>query len=494
MTSNNSKYILALAIVIFLTLAVWSSLTTRPESDEGSFASPSLNLATNGHFGTTVFETEKQTLTRIDQRTYWVLPLFLLNASAAFKVLGFSLFSMRFVSIFWGLVLLISWYFIVLKISNDKMKAALCGLFLACSYVILSTATIGRGDTMCAALGVASFAVYLWQREKNLFLAVFFSQLLVMLSGLTHFLGILAFLGLLFLTLYYDFRSIRLKHIAAAALPYLVGGTAFGWWIMQDFEAFKDQFIGNAKASGRMEGFSSPLSGLVKEFTFRYPRAFGLLESSAGHSGPIYLKSLILVGYLIGVLGVIFSKELRKTFFVLLVLTGIYFVTMSLLDGQKLAVYLIYIVPFYTVLFAIWFHSIWEKRWLPRPLLALGICGFLLLGIGGIALRAKQNTYGNYYKPTMEFINQNAVGDELVMGAPELRFALKPEINHVADGTFGYYTGKRPKYIVYDPGTEDSWKDAKTFFPEFYEHLPRMLKEEYQVTYENTAFKVYVKR
>lgn len=494
MSSKYANYILALAIIVFLTLTIWSALTTRPESDEGSFASPALNLAQNGFFGTTVFEMEKSTLTRINERTYWVMPLFLLDASLSFKIFGYGLFTMRLVSIFWGLILLISWYLIILKFSDNKTYASVSTALLASSYVILSTATIARPDTMCASLGFAAFAVFLWLRERNLLLAILISQTLVVLSGLTHFLGFLAFLGLLFLTFYYDFRSIRWKHLVVAVLPYLIGGSIFGWWIMQDFPAFKDQFIDNAMASGRMKGFSSPFDVITKEFTVRYPRAFGLLENTAGHSGPIYLKSLMLVGFVLGIFGVLFTSELRKKFKALLILTAIYFFTMAFLDGQKLAVYLIYIVPFYLALFGIWFCHLWEKGWIPRPLLALGLTGFLFIGIGGIALRCRQNTYGNFYAPAINYINQNAVANDLVMGGPEARFALKDFRNHVADGAFGYHTGKRPKYIIYDPGTEDSWKDSKTHFPEFYEYLPKLLQEEYTIAYENTAYKIYVRK
>lgn len=484
----------ALVVAVFLFLVIASALTTRPESDEGGFASPAQNLAENGHFGTTVFETEKSSLTRINERTYWVMPLFLLNAAASFKAFGFSLFAMRAVSIFWGLILIGAWYFIILKISGNRGGALLALAFVACNYVVLATASIGRGDTMCAALGFSALAVYLWMRERNLLLAVFVSQCLVMLAGLTHFNGLLAFFGLLFLTIYYDFRLLGWRHILVAAVPYLVGGSAFGSWVYQDPQAFKDQFIDNAMMSGRMGGFSSPLDGLLREFTQRYPRAFGLLESTKGHSGPIYLKSLILVGYAVGVLGVLLTKQLRRDYRVLLVLTAIYFVVMSLLDGQKLAVYLIYIVPFYSALLAVWTYRLWEERSLPRPLLTLGILGFLLLQTGGIALRVKQNTLGNYYRPAMEFLNENAADDELIMASAEARFALKPTANHITDGTFAYRTGKRPKYIVYDPGVEDSWNDSKIYFPEFYEYLPRLLNDEYRVAYENTAFKIYVRR
>ena len=102
------KTVFIIAIGVFIALSVGSSLTHRPQIDEGMFASPAYNLAENGFYGTTVLETEKSSLTRIEQRTYWVLPMFLLNVTASFKIFGFSLFSIRLVSIFWGLILLIS--------------------------------------------------------------------------------------------------------------------------------------------------------------------------------------------------------------------------------------------------------------------------------------------------------------------------------------------------------------------------------------------------
>lgn len=494
---KNLHLIIALAIIgVFLALAVGSALTTRPESDEGGFANPAYNLATEGHFGTTVMETENSPLTRIEQRTYWVMPLFLLNASASFKAFGFSLFAQRSVSIFWGLVLIGAFYFIVLKLSGSRANALLATAFVALNYVLITNASLGRGDTMCAALGFAALAVYLVLRERNLLLAVLLSQTLVTLSGLTHPNGILAFFGLLFLTFYFDFRSLGWRHVAAAISPYLFFGCIFGLWVLQDAQAFKDQFIDNALMSGRMDGFSSPFHGLIKEFTIRYPRAFGLFENSAGHSGPIYLKSVMLLGYIIGILGVLFTKSLRqnRNIKALLILTAIYFVAISVLDGQKLAVYLIHTIPLYCALLAVWVYHLWENRSLPKPLLILGVSGFLLLQTGGVAMRAKQNTFGKYYLPAVEYLNQNATAEDTILGGAELRFALKTPAKHYADGRFAYYTGKRPTYIVYDPGVEDSWKGSKTHFPEFYEYFPKLLNEEYAIVYENTAFKIYKKK
>jgi hypothetical protein len=488
---NKTNVIVFLFISIFLTFAVWSSFSVRPESDEGSFANPAINLAQNGHFGTTVFEMEHSKLTRINERTYWVMPFFLLNTAAVFKIFGLSLIAMRFVSIFWGIVLLISWYSIILKFSNDKRCAALCVALMSCSYVVLATATIGRGDAMCAALGFAAIAVYLKLHEKNLFTAVLCSQSLVVCSGMTHYLGILSFLGLLFLTLYFDRKSLTLRTICIAALPYVIVGSCFGWWVMQDPIAFKNQFIDNATASGRMGGFSSPLSIITREFTVRYPRAFGLLDNSPGHSGPIFLKSLMLIGYALGLLGVLLTSSLRKKYSVLLILLAIYILSLAVIDGQKLAVYLIYIIPFYLATLGIWAFSLWENRLIPRPLVAFGIVGFLLLGIGGIGFRNRQDTYHNFYLPAINYINRNANETDLIIGSQEARFALKPTANHIADGTFGMRTGKRPRFIIYDPGTLDSWNDSKTFYPEFYEYFPRILSEEYKIVYENAAYKIY---
>lgn len=484
------------AVVLFLVLAIGSSLTHRPQIDEGMFASPAYNLATRGYFGTTVLETDGSPLTRINERTYWVMPLFLLNVSASFEAFGFSLFTMRLVSVFWGLILLAALYFIVLKLSNNRNIALLCLFLLAGNYTILDTASSGRMDIMSAALGFAALAVYLVWRERNLTLAIFLSQCLVVASGLTHPNALLAFFGLLFLILYLDFRRIGFKQIAAALVPYLVGGTAFGWWVLQDTEAFRAQFIDNALMSGRMKGASSPVMGIVREFTEKYPHAHGLGATSGGHSGPVYLKSLILIGYIVGVLGVIFTKGLRqnRNYFILLVLTAIYFVVMSLIDGQKQTPYLVHIVPFYCALLAIWLEWVWQKRFVPRWSLIVGIGLIAAVSAGGMAWRIKQNTYGKFYQPTIAFLKENTTENELIMAGSDFGFGLNFPNNLVDDGRFAYKTGKRPKFIVYDSAVEGSWRESKEFFPEFYDYLPRLLQKEYQVAYENAAYKIYMRR
>jgi hypothetical protein len=276
----------------------------------------------------------------------------------------------------------------------------------------------------------------------------------------------------------------------------LIGGACFGFYVLQDPQAFKDQFIDNARMSGRMGGFGSPVSAILREFTERYPHAFGLQANSGGHTGPIFLKSLILVGYALGFLGVLFTKELRQNinYRALLILTIIYFVWIALMDGQKQTYYIIQLVPFYLIMLAVFLNFLWRKSFVPRSLIALGVSGLLLLGIGGMALRIKQNTHGNFYKPAISFLKENSTENDLIMGGAELGFGLGFPKNHIADGLFGFKTGKRPKFIVYDSAVENSWQDSKNFQPAFYEYLPRLLSKEYRLAYENDAFKIYERK
>ncbi len=483
-------------VAVFLAVAVGSSLTHRPQIDEGMFASPAYNLVTHGHFGTTVLEKEKSSLTRIDQRTYWVMPMFLLNVSASFKVFGFSLFTMRLVSIFWGLVLLLAIYTIALKLSDDK-KVALFALVLAgCDYMVLETASSARMDMMSASLGFSAIAVYLWLRESNLMLAVLASNCLIVIDGLTHPNAILPFVGLLFLTVFFDFRRVNLRLLFVAAAPYLVGGAGFGLWVLQDPQAFKDQFIDNAMMGGRMSGFSSPMSNIVREFTDRYPHAFGLGDNSSGHSGPIYLKSLMLIGYAAGILGLLLIKDLRrnKNYIALLILTSIYFVILSIIDGQKQTTYLIHIVPFYLISLAIVLGWFWNKKRVPRLVVVAITCAVIAVPLGGMALKIRQNTFSNFYIPLIAYLKENMRESDHVMGGSELAFGRGFDSNHIADGRFGFYTGKRPRFIIYDSAVENSWKDSKIHFPEFYEYFPKLLKEEYRMSYENAAYKVYERK
>ncbi|MBA2378316.1 MAG: glycosyltransferase family 39 protein [Blastocatellia bacterium] len=490
---RNPRVLVPAALLCFLSIGILSSITNRPHIDEGMFASPASNLVNAGYLGTTVLETQNSPLTRIDERTYWVMPLFLLNVSGSFAVLGTNLFAMRLVSLFWGMVLILAWYFIAREISQSKHVAILTVAILAADYTLIDVGSTGRMDAMSAGLGFCGIALYLTLRNRNLVEAVAFSQIAVVLAGLTHPNGILYFAGLLFITIYLDRQRISKQHILVGASPYVIAGSIFLVWIAQDLIAFRDQFVDQLFMGGRMQGVGSPLYGFVLEFTKRYPQAYGLLSNSGGHDGPIRLKALILLGYLFGVAGVLLIRSVRTSprYRAAMYSALIFFILMSLLDGQKETPYLVHLVPFYGFFVATTIAFLWSKdsRW--KPIILLALAAFAALQIGGMLLRISKNTYSNLYSPTIEYLQNHARGDDLIMGGADLGFGLDFPQNFVADGRFGYYSGKRPAYIVYDSAVEQSWLHSQFTAPHLYEYLPKLLAEEYDVVYENAGYRIY---
>src|SRR6185295_9082725 len=90
---------------LFLFLAFASAYTRRPWCDEAWFADPAFNLLTKGTMGTTVLEPSGHYRhpIGIQQHTYWIMPLHILLQTAWYKMAGFSLGSLRTLSILFGL-------------------------------------------------------------------------------------------------------------------------------------------------------------------------------------------------------------------------------------------------------------------------------------------------------------------------------------------------------------------------------------------------------
>jgi 4-amino-4-deoxy-L-arabinose transferase-like glycosyltransferase len=280
-----SKTYLIISLFIlatYLALSIATARTQLPGTDEGFFANPAFNLLTKGKFATTVLETVATPFAGMQTHTYWIMPLQPLTLSFWYRVFGFSLFSTRSLSIFWGLVGLLSWFIIVRSLFKRTSLALLVVALLSVDYIYIVCASFGRMDMMSASLGFAGFATYLWLRERSLTGAILLSQSLIVMSGLTHPMGLLPFFGLLCLSLYFDRRRIGLKQVAIALLPYVVGGSAWGLYILQDPQNFYSQFFANAimgsdqNTGSRFVGLFSPLTGLRLELAQRYVANFGL--------------------------------------------------------------------------------------------------------------------------------------------------------------------------------------------------------------------------
>jgi 4-amino-4-deoxy-L-arabinose transferase-like glycosyltransferase len=479
----------ALAVtVVYLSLAVGRAVTDSPGCDEGWFASPAHNLVTKGHMGTTVIEESNLSMTtRIHQFTYWVMPLNILAQASLYKIFGFGLFVMRGISVIFGLIALAAWFFIIKSLTNDRKVALLTLALIALDFAFIRSASTGRMDMMCAALNFAAFASYLRLRGRNFAAAVFISNALVALSGLTHPNGVLGFIGIAFLTLYYDRRSINWRHALTAAAPYVVGGAGYLLYVIHDPNLFLTQLSGNG--GGRLWGLAAPLGALKYEITERY---LGLSAGGAAN----YLKVALVAAYALGVAGAICTRELRssKGYRALLIISALFFAHQTFLEGTKLYLYLVHITPIYAALLAAWVHSCWVNRRLPRWIVAPAFCGLVLLHLAGSAYVMARDSYHKSYLPAVAFLNQNSSEQSLIMGTAELSFGLKAYDSLLDDKYLGYNSGRAPDFIVVDARYEQEHEAVREKWPEVHEHIDRLLAEDYRRVFDHPSYRVYARR
>ncbi len=249
-----------------------------PWCDEAWFATPGLNLVAKGQFGTsTLDETSgwgQRNLKGIRTHTYWILPLHPLLVAGWSVVAGKSLFAIRLLSTAWGVVALLAWFAIARTLSGETRAALIAAALMAIDFQFLWSAGVARMDMMTEALIASSFAAFLWLREKDFARAVLASQALMACAAMTHPITLGAFAGLVFLTLYFDWRQVRVRHVALAVAPYLVAG--FGWWlyIREDPAMFWGQFYGNI--TGRLARQEGLLGSLWAQFRERFLYIYGL--------------------------------------------------------------------------------------------------------------------------------------------------------------------------------------------------------------------------
>lgn len=497
---RKSQLLIGLVILaIYLSLTISTALTEIPGTDEGFFANPAFNLITKGTFSTTVLETFATPFKGMDRHTYWIMPLQPLMLSIWYKVFGFGVFSTRSLSIVWGLVALASWFLIVRSLFKRTSLALLVIALLSGDYIFIVCASSGRMDMMSAALGFAGFATYLRLRERSLTWAVLVSQSLIVLSGLTHPMGLLPFFGLLVLSLYFDRKRLGLKHVAIALIPYVIGSIAWGSYILQDRQSFFSQFFANASmgsdenTGSRFVGLFSPLTGLKLELTQRYFANFGFgrRDSSATR-----IKILFLVLYVVGIFGSLTVREIRRTvnYRILLGLTAVYFVGLTIIDSQKNYYYLVHIVPFYLTMCALFISWCWARPGLLGKTVVLALSAIAVVEIGGLGYRIRRDNFRNSFQPFAEFLKQNTTAQSSIAANPGVALGLGFPDNVLNDPLYGYNSGKRFDYIVIDPESAYSIESSKDRDRQIYDYTLRLLADEYSQIYDHRNYAIYARK
>lgn len=475
-------------VMVMLCLAAYSATHRQPWSDEGWFSSAAENLANRGVLGTTVLEPGSSHLTRIDQRTYWVMPLYLIEQAAWYRLMGASLMSTRMLSAAGALLALAAFFCFLRDLSQSQMTARLGTALLASSYIFIDNAGFGRPDMLCCAFGLLGLACYWHWREKDLSKAIWTSNLCVTLACFQHPNGIYHFAGLAYLILSADWRRLRVKHIVLSALPYLAGLGLWGLYIAQDPQAFSDQMRSNG-TNGRWPANWNPASILWNEIRERYLVVFGLITR-----GSSLAKAYALLLYLLALGLALFNQELRerKGTIQLLSLLGVYFVFMSVFN-QKLSYYLIHILPFFIALLATaacWIWSKW-KNW--RIAIGAALVLLALVECGGILWRGRTRSYREAETKMVNFLLPSLKPTDRIIGSAALLYGLNYDKRLLDDPYLGINSGKTGDWIVVEPLYRIQFAAWETEKPSEMAKIRREM-EGFEKVHEYGGYEVYKRR
>ena len=253
-------------------LAAATARTAGVHGNEALFADPAYRLIQRGCLCTTVIESTGFWLAGVDRHTYWILPFHPLVQSVWYRIFGFSLWTMRTLSIAAGALALGAWFVIVRRLAGVR-AALLAALLIGVDYRFVQASASGRMDMLCAALGTLAACVYVVMRERNLKAAVLAAHTLVAAACFTHPCGLLAFAGLLAIMWWLDRAELKIGILALASVPYLLAGMLYGIYILEAPHEFLSQFRGNisgfageAGAPTRSRTLVSPLRSLWEEW------------------------------------------------------------------------------------------------------------------------------------------------------------------------------------------------------------------------------------
>jgi hypothetical protein len=479
---------LAASVIVCVLSAGIAARNRTPWSDEGWFSSASFNLARHGFLGTTVIESAGTGLTRIERRTYWVMPLYLVGQALWYKFLPSDVLSTRVFTIVWAPVALFAFYVFLAKLLPGSRAPALATCLLALSYVFIDNAGFARPDLMCCALGLCGLATYVALRERHLKGALFLSNAFIAASGLTHPNGLFHLTGLLVVILWFDRRRLGVAAVALGCLPYALFGLGWGWYIAQDYRAFLGQMGANGSGTDRWSATLNPALILWNEIRYRYLVAFGFVTR-----GWALVKAFTLCAYVAAAAGCVTNSRLRRQPAVRLVLflLAVYFVGMSVFN-QKLSYYLVHIVPFYLALLAIGVTWLWTAHPAHRRAVAAGVLLLVGVEVGGILLKAYKRSYMATQRPAMAFLLAHTGPNDRIVGTAALIYELHFDPRLRDDPYLGLTSGREPDAIVIDPLYRGFYEGWQTRRPDAWKQTRERLST-YTLAYRNAAYDIYLR-
>lgn len=486
---------------LYIGLAVWKSAVTYIWSNEAWFASPALTLIHKGYLGTTILESKGTWMDGIEHRTYWVPPVYPLFEAGWYEIFGFSLFSLRSISVVAGAATLFAWYHVISNLAGSRSAGLLALAVIATEPRFIIVATLGRPDMLCAGLGSLSFAVYLHYRSRSLPHAILAAHALAAASCLTHPCGVMYASGLILFLLYFDRQRARLRDCGLVALPYLAGLAGWGIYILQAPSQFVHQFFGNISGiasefagANRWSGLTSPLVAFKREYFLRYGSMFGWYDTDlAGR-----FQLLILFIYTLAIVGCVLTRSIRNHpgYRVLLLLGLFDFVVLGLFDGLKATAYLVHTLPLCAAFLAIFIVEWTRRRSTAKRtatiwIVALAMTVFGVTQLSANVLYNSDQPMREDYQAALSFLRRANARPADMIAAGEFAFAFGFDSGITDDLRLGYFSGKRPAFIVTNPVYHGWFEHSARSYPAIHAYMMELLASNYRLVFHNSSYKIY---
>ncbi len=475
-----------------MALAAFAAYHVPAYMEEGDFSDAAYNLSHHGFMGTTVLETAGTGLTRIDQPTYRVMPLYLVGQALWMLEVPPSLLGVRLFSVLWIPVSVCALYVFMRRIGCGQM-ASLAGAVLdGLSFTIVDAAKNARPDMMCQALGWSALALYVATRKRSLLLALCAGNLLVALSGLTHPNGVLYFAGIWFLAFWFDRRNLRWTHLAAAASVYLAVGGLWSIYIRRDPVAFADQLHANADRRFPVASWSAvnlwlPFRLVWAEIHDRYLVLFGLLSPFRSSR----LKGLVLLTYAAALCIAATRLRRHRDIQTLLCIWAVFF-GIQCVFNQKIGFYFAHIQPIYAALAASVAAAIWRlgSRGI-RVALAAWLALIVAIQPAFVIGKSISLSTAASRHQVADFLARNARGARLIIGSACLIHTVGYDPRYRDDRYLGTLSGQHADVVVMADHIDDAvYGKLRTEKPSDWARIRQRLSE-YRLVFAPRGFQIY---
>lgn len=481
----------------WLALAIALAWTRGPWSNEAWSAIPAVNLIQHGTMATTVLEFRNTWLRGLDRHTYWLMPFHILVQAAWYKLVGFSLFKQRLLSVLFAAVLLGAWYRIVVRLTGLRAAALSTCVILGFEGHFLNGAANGRMDMMCASLGSAAIASWLELRIGSPRAALLVAHSLAAAAIFTHPCGVFYCGALLLISLSMSNWRMRWTDLAIMAAPYLAAAALWAPYIAQAPSDFRAQFFGNASGFAgeysdrtRWGGLFSPGRAILDEVRLRYLKPFGVYALG---SRPGTMNATWLLIAAPAAAGSLLLPRLRRRpgVRILCAAAVLVFLMMALLEGMKYPYYLIYPLPFLCALAAITGAVLWNHY--RRLRVALAACLFLATvpQIRLVTNVIRLNPLHNELGVVADYLRSNRSAGQVVVGGAELGYLLGFNATLRDDVRLGYYTGLRPEFVVTTGWYRLWFEAARSNDPAVHRYIESLLAHKFHLELTRGQYSVY---